>query len=347
MLSLSTNAVAAKAKSMYGQRLTKENYQELLRKRTVGEVAAYLRQETYYQDVLAEVRENSVHRGQLEQLLRKDFFLRCLKLLRYTGTGKQESFYRFGVRRQEIDLILNKIRMLNSDLYQEFAGDLPMYMEKYISFDLVALNQAKDFAEVLTVLKGTDYVKVLKSVDLTQSKQKIDYVSCERILNQYYCDKLIADIKTGFRGKTRKELLTIFESDIELQNISKIYRYKKFFNEDKKVIWNALTLTNQRMSKSFIQRLIDAEDTKTMMEILSTSSYRTLVDDSDYVFIEYLADQTKYHLSRRYMRFSTSAPMVYATYYIIQRLEVENIINIIEGVRYGTPSESIEKMLIY
>ncbi len=47
------------------------------------------------------------------------------------------------------------------------------------------------------------------------------------------------------------------------------------------------------------------------------------------------------------MRFSTNASMVFTTFYVMQKLEIENLINIIEGVRYGTPSENIEKMLIY
>ena len=47
------------------------------------------------------------------------------------------------------------------------------------------------------------------------------------------------------------------------------------------------------------------------------------------------------------MRFSTVAPLVYATYMSLHHIEIENIIHIIEGVRYHVAPESIEEVLIY
>ena len=43
MSSQSTLAMAAKAKAMYGKHLKSEDYTELLRKRTVQEIAGYLK----------------------------------------------------------------------------------------------------------------------------------------------------------------------------------------------------------------------------------------------------------------------------------------------------------------
>lgn len=346
MLSLSTNAVAAKAKAMYGGRLKYEDYQELLRKRTVGEVASYLKSETSYGPILSDVRENTIHRGELEHLLRKEFFLRCQKLVRYAGSGQKE-FYSFCVREREIDVILNHIRMMNSELFEEFASEVPLYLSPYTRFDLASLAKTKQFDEMLTVLAKTGYDEVLKPFKPTKTHQKIDYVGCEQALNQYYYRWLFETVNHSFGGKARKEITAIFESEVELANISKIYRYKKFFETDPETIFHSLTFTNQRMSRHFLKRLTETADDKEMLKMLASSPYQMLADDSDYVFIEYYADRVKYHLSRRYMRFSTSAPLVYSTFVVIQNLEIENLINIIEGVRYGVPSESIEKMLIY
>ena len=47
------------------------------------------------------------------------------------------------------------------------------------------------------------------------------------------------------------------------------------------------------------------------------------------------------------MRFSTDAALVYMTYEIIFNIEIDNLKHIIEGIRYGEPASSIEKMLIY
>ena len=62
--SLASNAILSKARAMYGKRLTKENYRELLNCKSVGEVAGYLKSRTAYNKVLAGINENEVHRGQ-------------------------------------------------------------------------------------------------------------------------------------------------------------------------------------------------------------------------------------------------------------------------------------------
>ena len=43
----SDNAVLAKVRALYGKRLTENDYTQLMGKKTVGEVAAYLKKETY------------------------------------------------------------------------------------------------------------------------------------------------------------------------------------------------------------------------------------------------------------------------------------------------------------
>ena len=65
-MSFSSNAVLAKARSMYGKHLTPESYDELLKKRTVNDVVSYLKSETAYGPILEGLKETSIHRGQLE-----------------------------------------------------------------------------------------------------------------------------------------------------------------------------------------------------------------------------------------------------------------------------------------
>lgn len=67
----SSNAILSKARAMYGKRLTAADYQALLTCQSVGEVAAYLKQRTVYAQVLSGVNELTIHRGQLESLLKK------------------------------------------------------------------------------------------------------------------------------------------------------------------------------------------------------------------------------------------------------------------------------------
>ena len=60
MGSLSSNAILAKARSMY-EELTEDDYSELLKRRSVSDIVTYLRNETEYANVLEDLKENTVH----------------------------------------------------------------------------------------------------------------------------------------------------------------------------------------------------------------------------------------------------------------------------------------------
>ena len=57
--------------------------------------------------------------------------------------------------------------------------------------------------------------------------------------------------------------------------------------------------------------------------------------------------QIVYNIAKRYMRFSNSAPLVYMTYSILQRIEIDNLKHIVEGIRYNQSVSKIENTLIY
>ena len=80
-VSSAANAVLAKARAMYGKRLTAQNYTDLLACRSVNEAAAYLKAHTAYADTFEGVTMGSLRRWLIEILLREhrgdDFASRC------------------------------------------------------------------------------------------------------------------------------------------------------------------------------------------------------------------------------------------------------------------------------
>lgn len=345
MTSLSANAITTKAKAMYGRRLRTEDYHALVHKKSVAEIAAYLKNETDYASTFANVKENEIHRGDLEALLKKDMFERGCKLAHYAD-GKDKELYEIGILKSEVDLILGKIRIFNSSLYSEFESQIPLYLNRYTSFDLNKLKEVQTYPELCEMLARTDYAKILLKY-MPKGNDLIDYPQVETALTKHYYDRVIKTIKRSLRGKTQNDCMTVFLTGIELQNISKIYRLKKYYHADAATIRPTLMLDYLRISKSKMEELIEAADAESFLRILANSPYRVFADNNDYVFIEYYADKIKYHLAERHMRFSTSSAIVFLTYTILHEIEMSNLINIIEGVRYGVSSDHIEKTCIY
>ena len=345
MSSFSSNAILAKARSMYSHRLTEHDYEELLKRRSINDMVAYLKSDTVYGGILSELKDVNIHRGQLEALLNKEIFLRLDRLMRY-ASKKELEFYRFALTELEIQLILTKARLIDSDMYTGYEIEIPEYLNKYASFDLYGLLGINDYGGLLVLMRGTKYYDILLKYK-PEGDKPMDSNMLELELKHIYYQEYIDTVNRLFKGKKRNDLLTMVNTSIELQNITKIYRLKKYFNATPQQIKETLFLEHSRIPKKAMEEMIESKDASDFLKKLANSPYKLYIDDSEFVYIEYYTEKIKYHLAKRFMRFSTDSALVFMTYKIVYQIEIDNLKHIIEGLRYGETASQIESMLIY
>ena len=68
------NAIIAKAKTLFGYRLRAKDYEELSRFNSIPDVIGYLKKNNKFSNTLSNALEYSMHRGQLEDLIKKSYF---------------------------------------------------------------------------------------------------------------------------------------------------------------------------------------------------------------------------------------------------------------------------------
>lgn len=343
--SFSSNAMAAKAKAMYGKRLKGTDYQELLRRRGVNEIAAYLKNETEYRDILGGINEHAIHRGHLEMLVRQRFFLRFLELIRYGETTKSD-FYKYGVYLIEIKQILLTIRSLNDKDRSTQIAQMPIFANKFASFELEKLVNADSFDQLLEQLKNTPYYDVLVLLK-PRSLDDLDYTACEVALKSVYYKQVNAIIDKEFKGTIKQQMQEIFNTQIELDNITKIYRLKKYYKAPASEIIRVLNPTFQRIPKRLLIEWIEVCDADQFLQKISSSAYKNYINDKNFVFIEYHMDSIHYNLNKHIIRFSSNPDLILVAYLGLLEIEIQNIIDIIEGVRYNVETDKIAKLLIY
>lgn len=66
---LAYSGIVTKVRAMQAKLLTDEDFQNIAAFHTVTEVAAYLKEHPGYRNVLADMDENRLHRGEIEKLL--------------------------------------------------------------------------------------------------------------------------------------------------------------------------------------------------------------------------------------------------------------------------------------
>lgn len=347
LTSFSNNAITAKVKAMYGKRLTEEQYRELAREKSMADVVKYLKENTAYSEILSTVQPTMIHRGQLENLLQRDRFLRYLRLMHFNQDVNND-LYRYIIHEFEIQQILQMIRLLNSNRPQEYITMLPSFIGKHSCYDFMELANVRTFDDLLKVLVKTPYRAILLPFKPAVN-ESIDYTACEMALYAYFYKNLsdLIDKNYKARPKVRKQLHEIINVRIELTNITNIYRIKRYYPDvDLDYLKKCLLPGSSRISAKQMAILLEAEDDKQFIKMLSQSSYAKYFGDDDFKFIEYRTDCIRYNLNKRYLRYATDAVTAFIAYMVLTAIELNNITNIIEGIQYGTPTSDIEGLLI-
>lgn len=341
----STQALAAKAKAMYGAHLTKSDYEELLRKRSVQEIAGYLKNETHYDKILEGINESSIHRGYLEVLIRQRLFFDFVQLIRY-GETQNHKFYQYGILQIEIKQILMTLRFLKETEKGGQISQLPLFANKMTSFDLQKLVNVNSYDELLSTLKDTPYHKILLPLK-PKAGEELDYTACEIALNAYYHREVLSYIGKEFTGVAKEQVLDVFNTQIELDNITKIYRLKKYYKSSPEDIIKVLHPTYVKIPKKILHKWVETKSADEFIEALSTTAYKSSINRKDFVYIEYHMDSIMYNINKHFIRFATDPNVVMIAYMNLLEIETRNIIDIIEGVRYKVETDKIAKLLIY
>lgn len=346
-MSKASGVIVAKAKAMHGGALRKDQYDELLRKRSVSEIAGYLKNETYFASALKDVRENNIHRGQLEDILRRDMFWKTLKLYRYADSS-QQAIYRFHLEQIEIELLLSRIRVLISQNYEDAIAELPLFLKDYTRFSLLGLGNVRSYDELLDVVKKTEYYEALLPYRVAKGKEdNIDYTAIETQLHKLYYTYVFDTIEHKMKGKHKKNMKEFFAIELDLSNLTKIYRLKKYFNAREDVIRESLLFVEGYNAYSNMEELIAQKSAEEVLKRLQHGKYHIETSLKEDEYIEHYTNKIMFSIAKNNFCYSQSAPLVFNSYVTLLEQELENIINIIEGVRYQVAAEDIQKELIY
>ena len=90
-MSVEYSAIAAKLKAMYSKFLTRDDYEQLLERKSVNDICSYLKSTPGYGEVLEQVNERDIHRGQMEILLEQEMVDEYVRLYNF-GQFKENRY---------------------------------------------------------------------------------------------------------------------------------------------------------------------------------------------------------------------------------------------------------------
>lgn len=345
LATLSSNVVLAKARTMYGRRLTEENYKDLLKCKTVREVASYLKDRTAYSKVLAGIEETEIHRGGLELKLREKLAEDFNSLCRYEITIG-EKFGEYFLRRGEMNLILQTILFLNageSEKPDEEQIPAPLYLQHHTGLNLAALRHSSNYDEMLTALAHTPYEPMLKPFR-PEKGQRIDYTGIEIALYSHLFDGIFNIIQKYSHGQTKRQLLDIFNSFVDLTNYVRIVRLKEFHRVSPEKIKKSL-LPFGTLKRNILDQMAAADTEDEMQSILGRTKIGKRVSRVQHSYVDEIPRRVNFGTCHHYIDFSTHPSVVLISYVFLCEEEIADIVTIVEGIRYNLAPDEIKKML--
>lgn len=341
----SNYAIVAKARTMYGKRITPKQYDEMIHCRSVQDVANYLKTKTHFAETLQEADTSNIHRGHLENLLRRSMFDQYAKLYTYISNGEDNLFH-YIIMKEEIAEILRMVLLLKAGNAKNFIIDLPGYLIRRSKINLLGISKVTRFDELVALLDGSDYAAILRRFQPAGEQAGIDYVGCEHAFYAYYYNKLFGLVQKNRNAAEARELKNLVRVQIEILNIEHIYRAISYLDIPKEKIVHSLYPYYYHLSANTLEEMMACKDQSALDQILVQTVYYQKFYGQNYPYIEDYTKRFVHQMSRRNLHFYTSAPLIFYSYYNISQIELQNIITIIEGIRYQVPENEIKAKII-
>ena len=344
---LTSNAMIAKVQGLFAKRLNSRHYKELVGKRSIPEIASYLKKETYFSAVLEGINEQAIHRGQLEFLIRQNTYDKMKRLLRYVDSDKNE-YYQLVVFYYEVSLILFKIRILGREKNINLEMNYMNIDKKHASFSYASLYAIEDIEALSELLKPTRYFPILELIK-TRTESDINFTEIEQELNQIIFRYIMNKIDEDYSGRKKLKIKEMLKTRLEIINVGRLYRLKKYFQLTEDEIRGLLMVEPVNIPAEIWEKWIceiDSSKADSIYEMLKSTKYHRFMKDEPFNYIEYHIQGILYRIAQKEIRAGKISEVVYYQFMNFLNVEVENIVCVIEGVRYNYEPSKIEARIV-
>jgi V/A-type H+-transporting ATPase subunit C len=338
MFNTASYSVLAKVRARYGRMLNAQDFDMLTACRSLTEFAGYLRGKREYESEMKMLAGSVVNRGLLEFLLRENLFRHNISLcmsLESFGKGLAD----FIIGQEEANFILNILRGLRNPDENPYITALPRTFYRYTKINFDALKKAHDYASFLEAIRGSRYFPILEPHRI-RSEETLDITAIESAIFH----KLFSDILGS--GKISEDLNELISMRTELSNLSILFRAKKIYGETGDVSPLLLPFW-YKLDKRTVDELISGSF-QNFIDTLSRTIYGRLVTGIDKGFDAEIEGRKMLHSKCVHtLHFSMDSQALVFAYMQLCRIELQNLIIIIEGIRYNVNAQSVKRLLVY
>lgn len=334
-------ALNTKLAAIRGRFLTPSDYEQLMARRTVAEIAAYLKEHTHYRDVLEQVRTEDIHRSELGQYLSRKSVLTMESLCHFAG-GEVKEFIKALFLRYEVEDL--KLVLRGMALGKEIASLRPLFLhsKKYEVLDFERVLRSRGIGELTEIVRDTVFQEVFRN--LSEDDLSVREFHAEMNLDAVYFRQIRR--KAEKLGKEDREILEdMIGRNIDLINLQWLYRAKVYYSLTPEEILNYTLFGGKRYSFAKLKNIVYSDNVREAIAASLPRRYLSLMDEQD-VYMErkiygYLYDLFVKAGRKGRMNIGKLVAVVHFLEY-----EIRDIITITESIRYEVSREKMKEFLI-
>jgi len=308
-------AVSGKLRAMYGRRLTSADFAHLKTLASVPDAAAFLKAHPAWRPAFGGAPVSDIRRGALENLLRESVCEEYNRIIRYTAP-RDRAIMRFPALRPEMDRILKDLR------------------------------QCADYRAFLENVRDSFFYAPLSALAAPDGSAP-GYASADLAMHNYFYSAMLAETDRYSGGKIKKIFRRSAETQVDILNITRVFRLRKFFPGAKINISDYLFPFRFRVNQTFLEALAAAPDDETAFTLLKMSRYGKIFSTNTFNAIEDYCHKTLYDFNKR--QFRSAPPTAYApfAYLYLKEAELRDLISVIECIRYRVPPDKSPVLILH
>ena len=322
---------------MQSKLISEEEMQEMLQFTRVSHAAAWLKRTPEYAKAWSDLDENSLHRGQLEKLLRASVFADFSRIYQFANS-EQRKFLDLYSRRYEIR-VLKEIMTNLFDHRDTDPVDVSPYREffrRHSNLDLDRLTACRTMDEFINALKGNEFYVPLSGIQNHDTALLFDYGMA---LDLYYFSMIWNVRKKLFSGKDLRQITMAYGEKFDMLNLQFIFRSKQFFSMVPADIYALLIPMNYKLKKEEITAIVEASTYEESQQLFRKTYYgRKYEHLSAHNLEEFYNYMLRTTLEKESRKDPYSVAMLYSYMYHKEH-EVNRLTIAIECIRYGVSAD--------
>jgi hypothetical protein len=333
-MSIRYDALAVKARAMYGRRTRKEDLVRINKLTTIDAIAEELRALPGWSEATASLPEGELlTRARLESALRNQVRREALRLGAYAAR-EDRPFLEFPVRRTELEMILSALRRLHANMHKADDALSPAWLHR-TQVDPDALRTCTDFAGLVEGARRSIYYSALCRL-LSEDGSTPDYGSTEALLWSVYFKHLMELACKRYRGDVRKMMESSVGTQMDMMNILHALRLKRFFPDTDNFL-PVLVPYHYRVKPEQIHAMCTAPSLEAAMELIDNTPYAAIFRDAKVEQLQDLYHATLYKTCRRQL--VMGKPTIYSAvaYLNLRELELKAVVTAVEASKYRIP----------